>query len=275
MNTAFACQIVGGSYRYITGSSKDNGWTKHNIINDPNFSNLIEIRCFKGSYDLYINSNFIRSFNEPNYRSGKFGLTIGPESRGKVDFLYVFTKASPDAIAASNEIKKESTNSTTAPDLIELAESIIKLKTQINDLDEENEGLRKTISAMKTRDQEKDVTIRNLEKQEITYKDQLKKKDVSIDSLKKVIVTLERYREIVGDNSNGDIIINLSKALKTEKEKNQELEQELLDLKSKQVAPKSGQPKNNNNAVETKPVQEEQGAGTKKDSNVFSLPKEN
>ena len=268
-------QIVGGSYRFISGSSKDNGWTKHNSLNEPNFSNLIEIRCYKGSYDLFLNNVFARSFSEPNYKSGKMGLIIGPDSRGKVDFLYIFTKSAPGAtVSKSPENKNDGTSSVTGPDLIDLAESIIQLKTQINELDEENEGLRKTISALNTGDQEKDVTIRNFEKLELQYKDQLKKKDLSIDSLNKVVTSLERYREIVGDNSNGDIIINLSKALKAEKEKNQKLESELLDYKEKQIAPKTGQPKSNSKPINNKSTPPEQTGDTKKDPNVFSLPKE-
>ncbi|MBL0341929.1 MAG: hypothetical protein IPP71_13925 [Bacteroidetes bacterium] len=173
-------QIVNGNYKYLTGNSKDGGWLKSSFLNEPNFSNMIEIRTYNRNYDLYFNSNFILSFSEPAYKSGEMGLIIGPSSRGKVDFMYVFTLADPSIskknAGEENGDNMNSNNNNSGPDIIELAESIISLKTQINRLNEENEDLRKTISAMKSGEQEKDVTAKNFEKQVKILQDQLKKK---------------------------------------------------------------------------------------------------
>jgi regulator of replication initiation timing len=266
-------QIVNGSYKYLTGNSKDGGWVRNSALNETNFSNMIEIRTFNRNYDLYINSEFILSFAEPTYKTGKMGLIIGPASRGKIDFIYVFTiTTAAEAAAIANTQKGESSPSIgTGPDMIELAESIIKLKTQINGLNEENEDLRKTISAMKTGDQERDVTIKNMEKQVKNLQDQIKKKEFSMDSLAKVNTELLKYKEMVGGNENADLVITLSKAVKAEKEKSTQLEQE-----NKELREKLGLPKTNG----TKPAKPNSGSGTtppapKKEPNVFSLPKDN
>jgi len=263
-------QIVNGAYKYLTGSSKDGGWQKSSYLNEPNFSNMIEIRTANRNYDLYFNSNFILSFSEPTYKSGKMGLIIGPASRGKVDFMYVFTIADASAVAQNNE-GAYGNNGVAAggPDIIEFAESIILLKTQINKLNEENEDLRKTISAMKSGTQESDVTIKNYEKQVKALQDQVKKKEVSVDSLNKVNTELLKYKELVGGNEDGDLVINLSKTLKAEKEKNARLEEEIKQLKgnSKSTPAKSG-------STGDKPIgNTENSSEPKKDSNVYSLPK--
>lgn len=265
-------QIVSGSYRYLTGSPKEGGWVKSSHLNEPNFSNMIEIRTANRNYDLYINSNFVQSFSEPTYKSGKMGLIIGPASRGKVDFIYVFTIASAAeaaANAASTKNENGTTSSVAGPDMIELAESIIKLKTQINKLNEENEDLKKTISAMKSGDQERDVTFKNMEKQIKSLQDQIKKKETSIDSLSRANTDLLKYKEMVGGNENADLVITLSKAVKAEKEKNAQLESENKELREKLGLPKSApgtKPSKPNGTTTTPP---------KKDQNVFSLPKDN
>lgn len=268
-------QIVAGSYRYISGSSKDGGWVRNNAVNETGAANVLEVRTSKGEYDLYINNVYIRSFSEPNYRSGKLGLIIGPESRGKVDFFYVFTRGSVTA-AAKNQAKtnnSETPANNNEPGLIELTQSIISLKTRINELEEENDGLRKTISAMKTGDQEKDVMIKNHEKQVQSLKDQITARENTIDSLNKAIAGLQQYKDLLGDNATGDVVINLSKALKAEKEKNQKLEAEIKALKAKPTAPKDSQPGPNPDKQGTSSGSQKTGTEPKKDSNVFSLPR--
>lgn len=269
-------QIVNGAYKYLSGNSKNGGWVKSSFLNEPNFSNMIEIRTINKNYDLYFNSNFITTFSEPSYKSGKMGLIIGPASMGKVDFMYVFTKSGLNsANLNSNNEKGDSkiTTNNSGPDIIELAESIIKLKTQLNKLNEENEDLKKTISAMKSGEQDKDVTVKNFEKQVKALQDQVKKKDNSIDSLNKVNVDLLKYKELVGGNENSDLIITLSKALKAEKERSALLEQEIKDLQQNGGTDKSSPDKGKTSQPNlTSP---EKTTEPKKDSNVFSLPKEN
>lgn len=263
-------QIVNGTYKYLTGNSKDGGWVKNANLNEPNFSNMIEIRTANRNYDLYFNSNFILSFSEPTYKSGKMGLIIGPSSRGKVDFMYVFTIADANAVAHSTEpINGNSNTVAGGPDIIELAESIILLKTQINKLNEENEDLRKTISAMKSGSQETDVTLKNYEKQVKALQDQVKKKEFSVDSLNKVNAELLKYKELVGGNENGDLVITLSKTLKAEKEKNARLEEEIKQLKGTGKST----PVKNGSSGEKPGGTPENSTEPKKDSNVYSLPK--
>lgn len=256
-------QIVGGSYRYLSGSSKGAGWARHSSVNEAGIRNILEVRTAAGTYDLYINNIYVRSFNEPNYRSGKLGLIIGPGSRGKVDYFYLFTRG-----PAVQDVKDTVGHPPQTGDVAELAQSIITLKSKINEMEEVNEGLRRTISALQTGDQEKEVMTRNQEKQIAALQQKLNAKDATIDSLQKVNATLNRYKEIVGDKDQGDIVINLSRALKNEKEKNHKLEEELKQLKEKQGASKSSA---------NPDTKHETGDGSPttppKEPNVFSLPR--
>ncbi len=266
-------QIIGGAYRYISGSTKDQGWTKHPAVNEVGAPNILEVRTSKGAYDLYINNAYIRSFSEPNYRSGKLGLIIGPDTRGRADYFYIFKKGSITTPSVNpNEVAATTASS---PDLIELTQSIISLKTRINELEEENTGLRRTISAMSTGEQEKDVQIRNGEKQIAALQEQLSKKDAAIDSLTKQNASLRPYKDMIG-NKDGDVIINLSKALKAEKEKNQKLEQELKLYKEKSGSIKTGSTKSSTKTGSDDILNENQkdsGEEPKKEPNVFSLPR--
>jgi len=163
-------QIVAGSYKYLTGDAKSGGWVKSNFINNLNVYNLFELKFSQRNYDIYLNNNLLMSFTEIAYKNGRFGYIVGPGSRAKIDFLYLFSasgKGEPTAGSSNNNQQQEG-----SPDVIQLAESIIKLKTQINKLQAENEELTRNLENVKTADQEdenerklKDKTITDLQKQ--------------------------------------------------------------------------------------------------------------
>jgi hypothetical protein len=197
------------------------------------------------------------------------GLIIGPGSRGKVDFMYVFTRTGTAETNTTNPLDKPIVKGG-EPDIIELAESIITLKTQINKLNEENEGLRKSLSAMKSEDQDRDVTIRNYEKQVKNLEEEIRKSAVSKDSLMKINTDLLKYKELVGGNENADLIITLSRALKAEKEKNTQLQKEIQELKNNNTSPKSN-PKGSVKPADN--PQKDQSGNTQGNNGTFSLPK--
>ena len=228
-------QIVNQSYKNITGDSRSSGWVTSKFIK-PAFSyNLFEIRTVGGKYDVYINNNFMLSFSEPEYKSGKFGLVIGPCTKARADFLYLFStdKTFDTATADISNTSSPELKQPAGPNIIELAESIINLKTQINRISEENEDLRKTIQAMKSDDEEVEAQKRNYEKTIKSLQAKIDKSSFTFDSLMKINQSLLKYKEMVAGNENSDLIISLSKNLKSEKEQNEILQKqnkELADL---------------------------------------------
>lgn len=264
-------QIAGSTYKYLTGDAKKGGWLSSKDVNIINSYNLIDVRVLNRNYDLYINNAFIMSFTEIAYKTGNFGFIVGPGSKGRVDFLYLFTIGDQQAVTSTtgNENKTEAVNSSATPDMIELAESIIKLKTQINKLTDQNEDLRRTIEVMKSEESDKATLQKDFDKTIKQYQAQAAKNQAAYDSLLKVNQSLLRYKEMVAGNENSDLIISLSKSLKAEKELNEKLMKEnkaLTDslnvVKQQKKLPDAKEPGN-------------ESADKPKQSGNFSLPVEN
>jgi FtsZ-binding cell division protein ZapB len=214
-------QITNNTYRYITGTAQDGGWIKEDVIKGLNLPNLIEVRTAGKKYDLYINNKLVLNFSELEYNSGSVGFIIGPGSKGKADFIYIFTKSG----ITSLEETEVTLNNTGTPetDIIALAESIITLKTQINKLQEENDDLKGIIDGLKSGEKEQETVQANYDKYIKELEGKLKRSSASFDSLLKVNADLNKYKEMVKGNDNGDLVINLSKNLKNEKSNNENL----------------------------------------------------
>ncbi len=272
-------QIASGTYRYLTGEAKSGGWVKSSLINEVNVYNLLEIKTANRNYDVFLNNTYLLSFNEISYKSGRFGLIVGPGSRAKVDFIYLFSvsKYNPSTSTDPKAVKKDDEDGgngkaleNASPDIIELAESIIKLKSQINKLQAENEDQKKMIDVLRSTDRDDENESKAKDKTITLLQKKIEQSDISIDSLQRANKDLLRYKEMVGGNENSDIIISLSKTLKAEKEKNKVLVDSILilksDLQKTKATPKAYKPANS-----TTPV--------KKDStqtkSQFVLPREN
>lgn len=227
-------QISGGVYVYLTGTSKDGGWKKFPFDTKPGTYLQVEVTRANNTYDLFVNKRYLLSFSDPGYESGQLGFIIGPSSRGKVDYFYIFERSvdTADIIQGSG--------SENDPTVVELAESIILLRGQVNELTEENEALKRTIAAMKSGEDEKQVNIKNYEKQIAFLNDEMKLKENKIDSLTRANKELNKYKEVVGDERSGDIVITLSKNLKSERERREQLEKENAELRKLMGLPKTG-----------------------------------
>jgi hypothetical protein len=265
-------QITGASYKYITGDPKAAGWVNSKFISETNAYNLVEIKTSDRNYDILLNNNYLFSFTEIAYKSGRMGLVIGPGTKGRVDFLYLFSSSKGgESLSSSNEETHDpqAQKEQAGPDIIELTESIIKLKTQINKLTEQNEDLRKTVDAMKSDDDETENQKRNLQN---TIKDlqlTISKSSASYDSLLKVNRELMKYKEMVAGNENSDLIITLSKTVKTEKENNELLRKQNKAL-SDSLSEMSKNHKPNGTPQEIKPNDKPKPSTDK----GFVLPKE-
>ena len=112
-----------GTSAYITKEGK-NGWVKSKIIAPAGRSNTIELKSFRGKFDIYINGLYLHSFVNDSYQKGKFGVYIGPNSAAS---LYYFNVYNLDIPSAEPEI------------------NVDDLQAQIESLKNENDSL-KTIA---------------------------------------------------------------------------------------------------------------------------------
>jgi hypothetical protein len=263
-------QISGSGYEYLTGNPKDGGWSKTSLLKPINMANLFEVRTFDKKYDLYLNNNILLSFSEIAYNEGDLGFIIGPGAMGKIDFVYIFTN-DKNLAEAQQEGKAKEDNSN-ENDLIALAESIIDLKSQLNKLQEENSDLRERMDSFKGMEMEQIKMKAGYETRVAQLEKKIKQKDASFDSLQLINADLNKYKEMVKGNESGDVVISLSKNLKAEKLRADELTKQNTSLKDSirtlnaiiKNEPIGKSKTDNKNS--SKPVE---------DKNTFVLPKEN
>lgn len=78
-----------GKYEVLSTEGKD-GWVKNNAVKGINEYNDINIKTNGTDHDLYINGLLVYSFRIEGINAGSFGLFIGPETKGRVDFISVY-----------------------------------------------------------------------------------------------------------------------------------------------------------------------------------------
>ena len=78
-----------GKYEVLSTEGKD-GWVKNNAVKGINEYNDINIKTNGTDHDLYINGLLVYSFRIEGINAGSFGLFIGPETKGRLDFISVY-----------------------------------------------------------------------------------------------------------------------------------------------------------------------------------------
>ena len=82
-------QLRNGTYHIITTEGKD-GWIKNNAIKGINEYNDINIKTNGSDHDIFINGSLVYSFRIENLESGSFGVLIGPETKGRIDYINIY-----------------------------------------------------------------------------------------------------------------------------------------------------------------------------------------
>lgn len=82
-------QLVGLSFKLLTGDAKTGGWVESDALNQIGQYNMIEVRTSKRNYDIYANEKYLLSFTEIAYKSGDIGFSIGASTKAKIDFIIV------------------------------------------------------------------------------------------------------------------------------------------------------------------------------------------
>ena len=82
-------QLRNGTYHIITSEGKD-GWIKNNMIKGINEYNDINIKTNGSDHDIFINGSLVYSFRIENLEAGSFGILIGPETKGRIDYINIY-----------------------------------------------------------------------------------------------------------------------------------------------------------------------------------------
>jgi len=182
-------------------SNTRDGWEKSSQLKGINEFNLLEIKSAKGDYDFYINGGLVASLYDGEFSYGNMGFFLGPETKARADYFYVRT---------------------TPPSPEELARSACE--EEMEQLRKENEALKKELS------QRMDEQIVELQGVIRLLESQLAETTEENERLKKEIIQYEEIRYLVG-NIDRDLLLTLSRNLKSEIEKNNQLSRENYQLK--------------------------------------------
>tara|TARA_B100001093_G_scaffold520060_1_gene612365 strand:- start:2218 stop:3369 length:1152 start_codon:yes stop_codon:yes gene_type:complete len=82
-------QLRNGAYNIISTEGKD-GWIKNNAIKGINEYNDINIKTNGSDHDIFINGSLVYSFRIENLEAGSFGILIGPETKGRIDYINIY-----------------------------------------------------------------------------------------------------------------------------------------------------------------------------------------
>lgn len=94
-------QLVGAYYRYISGTAEGKGWVKSSALRGKEEYNELEVRVALPQVDVYVNGKFALSFDVTEYGPGQMGLVIGPNTKAKADYFYVYSTVASQTVADS------------------------------------------------------------------------------------------------------------------------------------------------------------------------------
>ena len=157
-------QLVGLSFKLLTGEAKSGGWVESDALNQLGQYNMIEVRTSKRNYDIYANEKYLLSFTEIAYKSGDIGFSIGASTKARVDFIIVKEPKADDGkipspvISSSGSVgmpnvKPANTGSNVGEEnsgqSAGTSDVILKLVEQVANLRVENQMLRDSLRLVK------------------------------------------------------------------------------------------------------------------------------
>ena len=184
-------QLLGNTYKTLSGSTKHEGWVKNKIINGVDEHNFIEIRTEKNIYDVYVNSDYITTFFIPDYTSGSCGLIISPETKARIAYYHINTQGESTTPTTSYTNGNTSNINTTIEELNRKINTLEVNNAKLNSLNTEaKENQEKKIESLReknkdqaaiTIDQEKEIA--SLNRSITDFKDN----SLKIEGLEKII----------------------------------------------------------------------------------------
>lgn len=219
---AFLIEINGKSQYRISKYNGTNfkpindGWKKDKAIKGRGEYNVISVSMEDRKYDLYINGKLITSFSEVSYKSGKIGLFVGASSSAKVDYVRVFVTSEE-----KERLRKEFQKEKEAKDDPVLTAVVTKLREQMVQLEIERDSLRVIVEQLKKENERSQgsTSVQKLRAENKDLKAEIARLQKENTQLGKENAQLRDFKETIENGESGDIIITLTKALETERER--------------------------------------------------------
>ena len=213
-------QIQNGKPKYISGSRSNDGWLKAENLNGIEEYNYLDIVVHQGSFDIYINYEYVDSYFVPDYQSGGMGFIVSGSSKARVDFAFVYKQGK----AVSFE---EFT--TTNQRLLEVEESLRKVSDEKITLEKNYNNSINELIVVKNKLSEAEgvsnalnIQINSSQSLINDLNASIAEKDQNIQSLGKENKNLENTI-----SENADILIKRNQSIENLKKKNIELSNDL------------------------------------------------
>ena len=202
-------QLTGAYYKFLTGEVTEAGWVKTKFIDVSGGFNLLEVKSSAGVNDFYINGNYVSTASVQDYTPGALGILIGPDTKAKADYFYVYaTRSVSDSVNANRQFGEL----TPAEKIEYLFAENEKLKKQIA---QDNVGLVR---------QQADLRISTLE-------NELKKKDSELEQMTIEIGSLQKYKNDVIKDMDENVFLTLSNSVKEQVEVNKKLNKFIEEIR--------------------------------------------
>jgi hypothetical protein len=202
-------QLVGAYYKFLTGEVSDAGWVKTKYVDVSGEFNVLEVKSSGGLNDFYINGGFVFSAPVQEYAPGSLGILIGPDTKAKADYFYVYATREVSSDVNANRQFGELTPNEKIEFL--LAEND-KLKRQIT---------QDNVEQIK---QQADLKV-------ATMQEQVKNREAEIEQLKIEVNSLSTYKNSVIKDMDEDVFLTLSNSVKEQMEVNKKLNKFIEEIR--------------------------------------------
>lgn len=205
------------------------GWFKAPAIITKT-DNTIVVKTYDKVYDLYINGQYLKSFTDIELNKGKIGIYVGADSKVKFDYLKILAEEKKDLNTLSSTDAKSIEESFT--------QIIVKLKDQINKKDKEIDDYKTRLKLCENGSGAARGNDTAIIGQRNRLADQVETLDIENENLKTQLAQMEEElnelkafkKGIEKGNEDGDIIINLTNMVATQKTSIEALEKKNKSL---------------------------------------------
>lgn len=243
--------IIYGISKYVSGKASNEGWVNCKKMNKSDKYNYIDIISNMGSYELYVNFEFISTHEVSSEFKGNYGLNIGANSNANIDFIHILSEKvnTPKKITQQtnhnieitrlqekiSSLKKENQNSQS--EIIALTSNLSDVRTQLNEsesyvnsISDKNLVHQTEIDSLKLDNSEKEKQITELMSNKNTFdldisklKDEIENKKNNIEQLNSELSKAKSDYKILLSSKENEINLMNDKLNKIEQASNNKI----------------------------------------------------
>ncbi|MFT5723732.1 MAG: hypothetical protein ACI9JN_000849 [Bacteroidia bacterium] len=210
-------------------ADKNDGWIKSSNLNKTGI-NEIRIATKGNEFDLYLNNVFERSIIETSFAEGRIGFYADAQSTVTA---HVFILKINGKLGEVSQKKKDETPVETESKDDTYTQLVKVFKAKIDRQQAQIEKLTEDLNICKanlTIDTSSASSVKLLRKENETLKSKIDSKEKELGQVHKRLAYLESMREDIESQTNGDIILHLTKLLSDNKLENDQLKKDKKEL---------------------------------------------